>query len=119
MILRLTPKTAALVGETPAEWQLLEKEVRAGRTKTGAREDAGRLQQLAAELGVAVREEGVVAVAAAAGSGEDRTAGSLAAKAKISRGYLARHEAAEQDPTLGVLERLAQALGVPVTRLLE
>jgi hypothetical protein len=30
MILRLTPKTAALVGETPAEWQLLEKPVRAG-----------------------------------------------------------------------------------------
>ena len=43
----------------------------------------------------------------------------LAARAKISRGYLARLEAAEQDPTLGVLERLAKALGVPVTALLE
>jgi transcriptional regulator with XRE-family HTH domain len=43
----------------------------------------------------------------------------LATKAKISRGYLLRLEAAEQDPTLGVLERLAKALGVPVTRLLE
>ena len=43
----------------------------------------------------------------------------LATKAKISRGYLARLEAAEQDPTLGVLERLAKALGVPVTALLE
>jgi ribosome-binding protein aMBF1 (putative translation factor) len=42
----------------------------------------------------------------------------LATKAKISRGYLARLEAAEQDPTLGVLERLAKALGVPVTELL-
>jgi hypothetical protein len=35
MILRLTPKTAALVGETPAEGQLLEKEVRAGCWTTG------------------------------------------------------------------------------------
>jgi len=43
----------------------------------------------------------------------------LAAKAQISRGYLTRLEAAEQDPTLGVLERLARALGVPVTALLE
>jgi len=43
----------------------------------------------------------------------------LAVKARISRGYLARLEAAEQDPTLGVLERLAKALGVPVTALLE
>jgi hypothetical protein len=37
VILRLTPKTAALVGETPAEWQLLEKQVRASRWTTGAR----------------------------------------------------------------------------------
>src|SRR4029453_13158999 len=43
----------------------------------------------------------------------------LATKAKISRGYLARLEAAEQDPTLGVLERLAKALGLPVTALVE
>jgi transcriptional regulator with XRE-family HTH domain len=43
----------------------------------------------------------------------------LAAKAKISRGYLIRLEAGEQDPTLGVIERLAKALGVPVTALLE
>jgi transcriptional regulator with XRE-family HTH domain len=42
----------------------------------------------------------------------------LATKAKISRGYLARLEAAEQDPTLGVLERLAKALAVPVGKLL-
>jgi hypothetical protein len=60
MILRLTPKTAALVGETPAEWQLLEEQVRAGRWTTGARSDEGRLRQLAAELGVPLREEGVV-----------------------------------------------------------
>ena len=43
----------------------------------------------------------------------------LAMKAKISRGYLARLEAAERDPMLGVLKRLAKALGVPVTALLE
>ncbi len=43
----------------------------------------------------------------------------LATKAKISRGYLARLEAAEQNPSLGVLKRLAKALGVPVTALLE
>ena len=42
----------------------------------------------------------------------------LAEKARISRGYLARLEAGQQDPTLGVLERLAKALRVPVTELL-
>jgi hypothetical protein len=51
MILRLTSKTAALVGETPAEWQLLEKQVRAGRWTCGPRTEEGRLRQLAAELG--------------------------------------------------------------------
>jgi len=60
MILRFTSKTAELVGESPAEWQLLEKQVRAGRATTGAREDAGRLRQLAEEVGVALRIEGVV-----------------------------------------------------------
>jgi hypothetical protein len=60
MILRLTPKTATLVGETPAEWELLETQVRAGRWTSGPRMDAARLRDLAAELGVAVREEGVV-----------------------------------------------------------
>jgi transcriptional regulator with XRE-family HTH domain len=43
----------------------------------------------------------------------------LAAKAKISRGHVARLEAAGNNPTLVVLERLARALGVPVTALLE
>ncbi len=42
----------------------------------------------------------------------------LAEKAGISRGYLIRLEAAQQDPTLGTLEKLARALGVPVTELL-
>ena len=42
----------------------------------------------------------------------------LATRAKISRGYLIRLEAGRQDPTLGMLERLAKALGVPATELL-
>jgi hypothetical protein len=60
MILHLTLKTAALVGETPAEWELLEKQVRAGRWTTGPPADESRLRALAAELGVTVREKGVV-----------------------------------------------------------
>ena len=43
----------------------------------------------------------------------------LASKAKISREYLARLEAGRHDPTVGTLRRLAKALGVPVTELLE
>jgi len=43
----------------------------------------------------------------------------LAAKAGISRGYLARLETARQDPTLTTLEKLAKALRVKVARLLE
>jgi hypothetical protein len=60
MILRLTPKTAALIVETPAEWHLLEKQVRTGRWTSGPRADEARLRALAAELRVTVREEGVV-----------------------------------------------------------
>jgi hypothetical protein len=60
MILRLTPKTAALVGATAAEWQLLENQVRAVRWTCGPRTEEGRLRQPAVELGVPVREEGVV-----------------------------------------------------------
>jgi transcriptional regulator with XRE-family HTH domain len=47
------------------------------------------------------------------------TQAELAAKAGISRGYLARLETARQDPTLTTLERLARALRVKVTRLLD
>jgi len=60
MILRLTPKTAALVGETSAEWQLLEKQVRAGRWTCGPRTEEGRLRRLALETRVPVREGGAV-----------------------------------------------------------
>ena len=44
----------------------------------------------------------------------------LAAAAGIARPYLVRLESGEQqNPSLAVLKRLAKALGVPVTRLLE
>jgi transcriptional regulator with XRE-family HTH domain len=43
----------------------------------------------------------------------------LAQKARVSRAYVFRLEAGGSDPTVGVLQRLAKALGVPVTALLE
>jgi transcriptional regulator with XRE-family HTH domain len=43
----------------------------------------------------------------------------LAEKAGLSRTYVARLETARQDPTLSTLEKLAKALGVKVTKLLE
>jgi len=43
----------------------------------------------------------------------------LAQTAGISRGYLIRLEAAQQDPTLSVIERLAKALKVPLVELVK
>lgn len=43
----------------------------------------------------------------------------LAAKAGISRGYLARLETARQDPRLSILDKLARALRVDVAALLK
>lgn len=43
----------------------------------------------------------------------------LAEKAKISRDYLRDLEQGVSDPTVGMLTKLARALGVPVTELLE
>ena len=43
----------------------------------------------------------------------------LAAKAGVSRGYLARVETARHEPTLTVLAKLAKALKVSVGRLVE
>jgi Predicted transcriptional regulators len=43
----------------------------------------------------------------------------LAKKVGISREYVNKLEAGRYDPTVGVLQRLAKALGVPVTKLLE
>lgn len=42
----------------------------------------------------------------------------LAAKAGITREYVNKLEAGRYDPTVGVLQRLAKALGVKVTRFL-
>jgi XRE family transcriptional regulator, regulator of sulfur utilization len=43
----------------------------------------------------------------------------LAKKAGVSRAYVFRLEAGGADPTVGLLQRLAKALSVPVTALLE
>jgi transcriptional regulator with XRE-family HTH domain len=43
----------------------------------------------------------------------------LARKAKVSLGYHARLETGHHDPKLSTLLRIAKALGVPVTELLE
>jgi transcriptional regulator with XRE-family HTH domain len=43
----------------------------------------------------------------------------LASKAGVSREYLWRLEHGRQEPTFGVLEKLAKALRVKVTRFLE
>jgi transcriptional regulator with XRE-family HTH domain len=47
------------------------------------------------------------------------TQAELAKRARISRVHVIRIETARQEPTLGVMERLAKALGVPVTALPE
>jgi transcriptional regulator with XRE-family HTH domain len=49
----------------------------------------------------------------------DLTQAGLAKTAGTSREYVTRLEAARQNPTLGVLERIATALKVPLTALLK
>jgi len=46
------------------------------------------------------------------------TQAALAVKAGVTREYLARLEAGQHDPPLSRVERLAKALGAPVTELL-
>ena len=43
----------------------------------------------------------------------------LAEKAGLSREYIRKLEAGLYDPTVGTLQKLGKALGVPVTELLE
>jgi transcriptional regulator with XRE-family HTH domain len=43
----------------------------------------------------------------------------LARKASITREYVNKLEAGRYDPTVGVLKRIAKALGAKVTELLE
>jgi transcriptional regulator with XRE-family HTH domain len=54
-------------------------------------------------------------VRAARGMSQD----AVAKAARITREYLSRLEAGRYDPTVGVLQRLAKALRVRVTELLE
>lgn len=42
----------------------------------------------------------------------------LAEKANLTRVYVTRLEAGQQDPSLSTINALAKALGVPVTELL-
>lgn len=42
----------------------------------------------------------------------------LAAKADVSREYIRKLEAGGYDPTVGTLQRIAKALGVPMAALL-
>jgi transcriptional regulator with XRE-family HTH domain len=52
--------------------------------------------------------------------GKGFTQRDLAAKAKVTPGYIAQLEMGlKKNPSLPVLKRLAKALGVPVTELLE
>ena len=52
--------------------------------------------------------------------GAGMTQRDLAAKAKVTPGYVAQIEMGmKKNPSLDVLKRLARALGVPVARLLE
>jgi transcriptional regulator with XRE-family HTH domain len=52
--------------------------------------------------------------------GAGMTQRDLAAKAKVTPGYIAQIELGmKKNPSLDVLRRLARALGVPVTELLE
>ena len=48
----------------------------------------------------------------------DMSRAALAKAAGISREYVRRLEAGEYDPTVGMIQKLAKALGVPVTELL-
>jgi transcriptional regulator with XRE-family HTH domain len=47
------------------------------------------------------------------------TQDALAKNARITRVYVNNLEAGKYDPTIGVAKRIAKALGVPVTELLE
>jgi transcriptional regulator with XRE-family HTH domain len=49
---------------------------------------------------------------------KDMSQTALAMAAGISREYVRKLEAGRSDPTVGMLQRLAKALGVPVTALL-
>jgi transcriptional regulator with XRE-family HTH domain len=43
----------------------------------------------------------------------------LAARVKVTQGFIAQLEAGDKSPSLALLRRLAKALGVPVAELLK
>jgi len=49
----------------------------------------------------------------------DMSQAELAKRARITREYVNKLEAGRYDPTVGVVTKLAKALGVPLTELLE
>lgn len=51
--------------------------------------------------------------------GQGLSQDALAKKVRVTREYVNRLEAGRHDPAVGALQRLAKALGVPVTALLE
>jgi transcriptional regulator with XRE-family HTH domain len=53
------------------------------------------------------------------GKGLSQYALAKATKPQVSREYIRKLEAGGSDPTVGMLQRLAKALGVPVTEFLE
>jgi transcriptional regulator with XRE-family HTH domain len=49
---------------------------------------------------------------------KDMSQAELAKRARLTRVYVTRLEAGQQDPSLSTINALARALGVPVTELL-
>jgi transcriptional regulator with XRE-family HTH domain len=68
-------------------------------------------------MGRTPRQIGVKLRSLRKGKGLSRYA--LAKTARVSREYITKLEEGRSDPTIGMLQRLATALGVPVTALLE
>jgi hypothetical protein len=68
VILRLTLTTAELVGESAAEWEALEKQVRLGRWTSGPRADESRLLQIVAALRAPLRVEDTAALRTQSGA---------------------------------------------------
>jgi hypothetical protein len=60
VVLRLTPTTAELLGESANEWEALEQLVRLGQRTSAPRTEEWRLRGLASRLKVSLRVEGDV-----------------------------------------------------------
>ena len=66
-----------------------------------------------------LRTEAVTRAKEAVREKKDLSRQELAELAGVSREYVRKLEAGLYDPTVGTLEKLAKALGVPLTKLLE